>query len=475
LVVDRYSHPLWRHHEAAVYARISSDIEGSGLGVKRQVEDCRRLAASLGWIVAEEYIDNDLSVYSGKAQPAYQRMLDDLRDGLRDAVIVYHVDRLTRRAVELEDFVTAVDTAKVRQVRFVVGDMDLGTGDGLMIARMLGAMAAHESATKSRRVRRKMEQNAVAGLPHGGWHRPFGYDEDKVTVRADEAAVIRTLVARFLAGESLRSLAVWLDSEGVRTVSGKEWRTPTLRAMLTSGRIAGLREHRGVVVGSGIWEPIISEHDHRRVLTRMAERKVTGRRTPQRYLLSGLLRCGKCGNVLYSSPRKTTRRNVCLSGPDHGGCGQLAVVADPLERLIADAVIYRLDTPALADALAGKAAKDEQGAAVAERLSADQAQLDELAQVYAAGDITMREWISARKPIQERVRDAERRLSRATRTDALHGLVGNGDALRTQWAGLNLDRQHAIVCAILDHAVIAPGTHGARALDRDRVQPVWRL
>jgi DNA invertase Pin-like site-specific DNA recombinase len=71
---------------AALYARISSDIEGSGLGVKWQVEDCRRLAASLGWIVAEEYIDNDLSAYSGKARPGYQRMLDDLRDGLRDAV-----------------------------------------------------------------------------------------------------------------------------------------------------------------------------------------------------------------------------------------------------------------------------------------------------------------------------------------------------------------------------------------------------
>jgi site-specific DNA recombinase len=62
---------------AAVYARISSDIERSGLGVKRQVQDCRRLAASLGWTVAEDYIDNDLSAYSGKARPAYQRMLDD--------------------------------------------------------------------------------------------------------------------------------------------------------------------------------------------------------------------------------------------------------------------------------------------------------------------------------------------------------------------------------------------------------------
>jgi len=80
---------------AAVYARISSD-DGQALGVKRQLEDCRKLAATLGWAVGDEYVDNDLSAYSGKPRPEYQRMLTDLADGGRDAVIVYHVDRLTR-------------------------------------------------------------------------------------------------------------------------------------------------------------------------------------------------------------------------------------------------------------------------------------------------------------------------------------------------------------------------------------------
>ena len=94
---------------AAVYARISSDTEGRAMGVARQVEDCRRLAASLGWQVAQEYVDNDLSAYSGKRRPAYEQMLADLTDGLRDAVICYHVDRLTRRPVELEQFVATVD------------------------------------------------------------------------------------------------------------------------------------------------------------------------------------------------------------------------------------------------------------------------------------------------------------------------------------------------------------------------------
>ncbi len=128
-------------------------------------------------------------------------------------------------------------------------------------------------------------------LPHGGFRRPFGYDDDKITIRPDEAAVIRTVVARFLGDESLRSLAAWLDAEGIRTVSGKEWRTRTLRGIIPREQIAGLRDHRGAVVSKAVWDAIISEDEHRRVLNRMAERKASGRRTPQRYLLTGLL-CG---------------------------------------------------------------------------------------------------------------------------------------------------------------------------------------
>ncbi len=73
---------------AAIYARISSDQDGRGLGVQRQVEDCRKLASERKWVVAEEYVDNDVSAYSGKARPAYRRMLADLAAGERDAVIV---------------------------------------------------------------------------------------------------------------------------------------------------------------------------------------------------------------------------------------------------------------------------------------------------------------------------------------------------------------------------------------------------
>jgi DNA invertase Pin-like site-specific DNA recombinase len=66
--------------------------------------------------VSGEYVDNDVSAYSGKRRPDYERMLADLADGTVDAVLVYHIDRLTRRPIELEDFLSAVDRAKVRHV-----------------------------------------------------------------------------------------------------------------------------------------------------------------------------------------------------------------------------------------------------------------------------------------------------------------------------------------------------------------------
>jgi len=465
-----------RARSAAVYARISSDQDGTALGVARQLDDCRRLADDLGWAVAEEYVDNDLSAYSGKARPSYERMVGDLADGARDAVVAYHVDRLTRRPIELEQFVAVLSDASVGHVSFVSGgDLDVANGDGLMVVRMLSAVAASESATKSRRIRRKMDEVAASGEPHGGYLRPYGFEDDKKTHRPEEAAIVRTLVARYLAGESMHSLATWLDNEAVPTVCGGVWKSTTLRPLLSSARIAGLRTHRGQVVGPGTWEPIITETERAKVLARMTERATSGRPSLRRYLLSGLLRCGRCDGRLFSAARQTSRRYVCKSGPDHGGCGRLTVVAPPVEELIAAAVLYRLDSPELTDALAGRAAVDQATAAVSEQLSADRAQLDELAGIYGAREITSRQWLAANKPIEARIHDAERRLTRATRSDALAGLVGNASRLRTEWPGLNLDRQHAIVAAVLDHAVIAPGTPGARSLDPQRVLPLWRL
>jgi len=461
---------------AAIYARISADIEGTGQGVKRQITDCRKLADQLGWPVHDVYEDNDHSAYSGIPRPEYLRMLDDIRAGVVDAIIVYHLDRLTRRPIELEQFSNILSEAGVTNVRFVAGDMDIGTDDGLLIGRIQGAVAAKESADKSRRIKRKLDQVAEEGRPHGGSNRPFGFEDDKITHNADEVAIVRQVLARFLAGESTRSIATWLDDNGVRTVRGGPWRTTSVNAILTKPRMIGMREHRdGTIVGPAIWEPIISVDERNQVLSIIESKRTSGRRTPRRYLLSGLVRCGRCNQRLYSAARQTTRRYVCMAGPDHGGCGRMTVVAAPLDQFVADAVLLRLDTPDLSEALSGQVRADADNAALLDNVAGDKEKLENLARAYANNQISMTEWITARKIIEERVEASERKIRRSSTAKSVTAVIGQGRELRAQWSTLNLGRQRAIVDAIVDHIVIHPGQSGARSLDPERVEIRWRL
>lgn len=69
-----------RVRRVGIYVRISDDREGGGLGVKRQEDDCRLLAASLGWKVVEVYVDNDVTAADRrKKRKDYIRMLEDVQ------------------------------------------------------------------------------------------------------------------------------------------------------------------------------------------------------------------------------------------------------------------------------------------------------------------------------------------------------------------------------------------------------------
>ncbi len=81
---------------AGIYAHISSDREGDNLAISRQLADCEQLAKQRGWRVVERYVDSDISAYSGKRRPEYQRMLEEIKAGIVEAVVVYHADRLHR-------------------------------------------------------------------------------------------------------------------------------------------------------------------------------------------------------------------------------------------------------------------------------------------------------------------------------------------------------------------------------------------
>lgn len=446
------------------------------MGVERQIADCEALAARKGWPVVGHYVDNDVSAYSGRYRPEYRRLLEDIKDGVVDGVLVWQLDRLHRHPRELEEFFDVVAAAGIAEnLATVTGEYDLSSGEGRLMARIVGAVARKESDDKSLRLRRKHAELAARGRLAGGGPRPFGFEEDRLTPRPGEAAVVREIAVRVLAGDSLRSVCVDLNSRGVRTSQGNDWEPSGLKRLLMSARISGRREYGGEFFPA-VWPPIIPPEQSDRLRRLLRSRTRSSGRAPRRYLLTGgLLRCGLCGAPMVARPTaERVRRYVCAKGPGQAGCGRMSATAEPVEQLVAEAVLLRLDTPEMAAALAESHAQQAELAELHDRVAADQAMLDELIADYTDHRITRSEWLAARDSIQARIDQNRRRLSRLSPTTAVDEYAGHADLLRPAWAGLPLSRQQAVVRVILDHVVVHPAKPG-RGFDPDRFSPVWRL
>jgi DNA invertase Pin-like site-specific DNA recombinase len=459
---------------AGVYARISSDRDGDQLGVTRQIEDCRRFAERCGYVVEEVYVDDDISAWSGKHRPEFERMVDDLRSRRIGAVLVWHLDRLTRHPRELEAFIDLCDELRV-ELGCVTGDVDLGSHIGRLTARMLGGLARYESDHKSERIRRKHEEIAVKGRVSGGGSRPYGFEADKVTVRAAEAAVVCECAQRLLAGEPVRSIARDLDERGVTAASGGAWSPQSLRRMLASPRISGQRVHHGEIVAKAVWPAIISEDDGAKIRSLLANPERRTNKAARRYLLGGLLVCSHCGERLVARPRSGgQRRYACAKGPGFSGCGKTYINAGDVEQFVTEAVLIRLDSAALQRALERRTREAPDAQRWLSEMEQAQAQLVELAAAYGNREISMDELRAARKPIEQRLTNARKQLGKVSRSSVLDRYVGNGEGLRAEWASLDLSQQHAIVAAVVDSVVVGPARRGYNRFDESRLTPRWR-
>jgi site-specific DNA recombinase len=464
---------------AAIYCRISRDAHGLGLGVARQEELCRKLASEKGWRVAGVYVDNDMSAYSGAPRPSYERLLSDLESGLVEAVVVVDQDRLTRHPRELEEFILLADRLGTALAN-VSGEVNLGSPDGRFRARIMGAVARQESEKKSERLKRQRDQQARLGLSTGG-RRRFGYKHARTengqatwAVVDEEADRVREAAERFLSGDSLRQIAIDFNRRRVSTVTGAPWRVTTLRTLLTGAQVAGLRVHRGEIIGEASWDAILDRTTWEQVRAVLGNPRRAQRGRPPQYLLTGVLVCGRCGSTLYSSRRKNgSRRYMCNRGAAEGPCGRIAVVAEPVERAVSDQLLVALGGPTLWRALDGADSLGNQ--AVVRELAADEASLEELARDhYVERAISRREFLASRSLLEERIAMNRIALQRTANVHSLSGLPRTREELEEVWKNLDVERQRAILTAVVDEVVVNPGTPGRRSFDPSRLEIRWR-
>ena len=460
---------------AALYCRISRDTEATGLGVERQRRECEDWAESHGWVIAQTYVDNDISASNGQRRPAYRRLLADITEGRLDGLVCWHQDRLTRRPVELEELVEVVTTTEIPIGTVRSGDYDLATPSGRMVARIIGATARGEVEHMAERVSAKHRELAESGKVSGGGRRPFGYKAGGMEIEPAEAELVREACGRVLAGESLRSVVIDWNDSGIRTTTGAIFRPTTLRRILRSGRISGQREHGDRTIGAAAWPAIIDATTTLRLRAVLDDPDRPGRHVPgdSKYLLTGMLVCGGCGKPMTSRPYRgkgyLIRRYACVA--ERGGCNRVGIVAEPLEELVTAAVLTALDGPAMRRALA-RQQKPKNGAEA--HLAELEAREADLGAMWARGEITKAGWSGARDQLARDLEDARARVAGRVTEDVAADYVGQGASLRKRWPGLSTERRRAVIRAALEAVTIAPTTKGNNRFDRGRVGFTWR-
>ena len=319
-----------------VYVRVSKEEGAERHSTARQERSCRAFAELREWPVAEVFADEDISAYRRSARrPAFERLLAAIAARRLDGVLVWKLDRLVRRPAEFETFWAACEANQV-VLASVTEPLDTTSELGLALVRILVTFAGLESANKSLRLRARQAELAARGEPHRAF-RVFGYTKDFSAEVSEEAEQIREAAQSLLEGRSLRSLCSDWNARGLRTPRGRLWDHSALRQILLARRLTSEREYHGVVVARGSWPAILDDDTAARVRFLLTDPNRRGR-SPKRYLLGGLLRCGNCAGPMYGIPRYGPNKPVYRCAPQPYGCTRMSVAVGRADDTVVAAV-----------------------------------------------------------------------------------------------------------------------------------------
>lgn len=299
------------------YLRVSTEDqarEGYSLGAQR--DRLAAFAASQGWKVAEYYVDEGISA-KDMNRPALKRLLNDIQRG--EVVLVYRLDRLTRNVSDLDHLLRKWESTGVL-FRSCTEDFNTTTAAGRLFIRLVADLAQWERENLGERVRMGLTKRAQEGDWAGG-PAPFGYACVEVEERTgrrsrsrlvpnESAPVVKELFEKYLAGQGMRSLTLWLNREkGLKGPRGGSFSDTTVSQILGNPVYAGLiawnrrsRRVRGnpdAILAQGKHEAIVTREIWEQAqLIRERRRSLPPRHATGDNIFAGIGRCGLCGGAL---------------------------------------------------------------------------------------------------------------------------------------------------------------------------------
>jgi site-specific DNA recombinase len=337
----------------AIYTRKSSEegLEQEFNSLDAQYDACKAYITSQkqeGWSLNGERYDDGGFSGGSMERPGLKVLLNDVRAGKVDVVIIYKIDRLTR---SLADFARIVEVLEKHGASFVsvTQSFNTKTSMGRLMLHVLLSFAQFEREVGAERVRDKIAASKAKGMWMGGTV-PLGYDaiDKKLVVNEAEAATVRAIFEAFDRLKSVQATLRWARGRGLATkrrqrngatVGGALFLCGALRCVLSNRIYAGEVEHKGKVY-PGQHAAIVEPALFGRVQQALAQLSTTSMRGPKLVsasLLQGLIfdRHGRRMGPVHTT-RSGQRFRYYVTHPKAIAEGEPApyrLPADELERL----------------------------------------------------------------------------------------------------------------------------------------------
>jgi site-specific DNA recombinase len=238
------------------YCRVSTDEQSrNGLSLDGQEAKIRSFAKSQGWDLTEIYSDPG---YSGKDlnRPGVSRMIQDAEAGRFDVILVYKVDRLSRRMKDLWYLLEGIFEPHKIGFKSISESFDTVSPTGRAFLGMLSVFAQLERDQTRERIKDALGFKKVKKEWIG--HPPLGYEilargdgkggvaKDKhLTLKKDEAGIVKLIFQARASGRGLTGICRMLAAKGI---NGRKWSPIGISKILENP----------VYTGNGTHQPIIS-------------------------------------------------------------------------------------------------------------------------------------------------------------------------------------------------------------------------
>ena len=327
---------------AIIYARYSSHNQRD-VSIEQQIEACRKHAAELGLTITDTYEDRAISGRTDN-RPAFQRMMRDAEGGKFQYVLAWKSNRMGRNMMQAMVNESRLMDCGVK-VFYAEEDFDDSAAGRFALRSMMNVNQFY-SDNLAEDVRRGLMDNASKCMANG--RQPLGYkrgEDGKVVVDEPAAAIVREIYTRIASGEMFMDIARDLNRRGIKTQSGSEWNKSSFKVLCRNERYRGIYIYGDTRIEGGI-PPIVDDVLWYKVQEVLKVKKSKNRHhcpSDEDYLLTGKLRCGKCGGYMIGMSGRSKTGDVhhyyaCQNRRVGHTCDKKNIRRDVVEPAVAQAI-----------------------------------------------------------------------------------------------------------------------------------------